>query len=329
MFKKISIVILAMILAVIMFEFFLRYSPFTLGAVPIKYDKEMGIWHKNNFSSRWLQGCYDTEYFFDAKGFVKNAYIYKKNRKDIILLGDSYIEALMVENENIIHNSLYKLYKGKYNFLNHAMAATSPVQQLVILQKKTNLKNVKKVIHFINMDKDIYEGDSIGYDKSSMNPTIFLEFSDLENYKIIYPRDSTKKDEIKMSLSNFEIYSLLTKFKVYIKNKRIEQRENSSQENKKVEDLSHNWLQIKGAIYQTKKLLKKRDIEYTIIVYGENEVLKDELKSFLTKQKIDFYELYLLMNRYNLPVEVYSCDKHWNDKTHKNIAKAIREQNII
>ena len=327
MFKKFFIVISAMALAVVMFEFFLRYSPFTLGAVPIRYDKDLGLWHKSNFSSRWLQGCYDTEYFFDEKGFVKNSYEYQKNRKDIILLGDSYIEALMVENENIIHNSLYKLYNGKYNFLNHSMAATSPVQQLVILQKKSDLKNVKKVIHFINMDKDIYEGDSIGYDKNSMNPTIFLEFSDLENYRVIYPRDSTKKDEIKMSLSNFEIYSLLTKIKVYIKNKGEEC--SCSKENREIEDLSHNWLQIKGAIYQTKKLLKKRDIEYTVIVYGKNIVLKDELISFLTKQKIDFYDLYSLMNRYNLPIEVYSCDKHWNDATHKNIAKAIREQHII
>jgi arsenate reductase-like glutaredoxin family protein len=327
MFKKFFIVISAMALAVVMFEFFLRYSPFTLGAVPIRYDKDLGLWHKSNFSSRWLQGCYDTEYFFDEKGFVKNSYEYQKNRKDIILLGDSYIEALMVENENIIHNSLYKLYNGKYNFLNHSMAATSPVQQLVILQKKSDLKNVKKVIHFINMDKDIYEGDSIGYDKNSMNPTIFLEFSDLENYRVIYPRDSTKKDEIKMSLSNFEIYSLLTKIKVYIKNKG--KVCSCSKENREIEDLSHNWLQIKGAIYQTKKLLKKRDIEYTVIVYGKNIVLKDELISFLTKQKIDFYDLYSLMNRYNLPIEVYSCDKHWNDATHQNIAKAIREQHII
>ena len=256
MFKNFLIIISSVVLAFVLFEFFLRYSPFTLGAEPIKYDKDLGLWHKKNFSSRWLQGCYDTEFFFDDKGFVKNAYEYQKDKKDIILLGDSYIEALMVENKNIIHNALYKLYNGKYNFLNHAMAATSPVQQLVILQKKSNLENVKKVIHFVNMDKDIYESDSVGYDKTTMNPTVFLDFSDFENYKIIPPRDSTKKDEIKAYLSRFEIYSLLTRIRAYIKNKKNEKEvKHSGQESKKVEDLSHNWLQIKGAIYQIKKLL--------------------------------------------------------------------------
>ncbi|NEW60225.1 hypothetical protein GSY74_02920 [Sulfurovum sp. bin170] len=330
MYKKFFTVISSVVLAVVLFEFFLRYSPFTLGVEPIRYDKDLGLWHKKNFSSRWLQGCYDTEFFFDDKGFVKNSYEYQKNRKDIVLLGDSYIEALMVNSENIIHNALYKVYNGKYNFLNHAMAATSPVQQLVILQKKSNLENVKKVIHFVNMDKDIYEGDSVGYDKNSMNPTVFLDFSDLENYKVIPPRDSTKKDEIKASLSNFEIYSLLTRIKAYIKNKKSEEvEEGSREESKKEEDLSHNWLQIEGAIYQTKKLLKDKNIDYTVIVYGENRSLKDKLTQFLAEQKIDFYDIYIVMDRHNLPLEDYSCDHHWNDKSHQNIAKMIKEEGMI
>lgn len=311
------------------FEFFLRYSPFTLGAVPIRYDKDLGLWHKKNFSSRWLQGCYDTEYFFDNKGFIKNAYEYQKDKKDIILIGDSYIEALMVNNKNIVHNSLYKLYNGKYNFLNHAMAATSPIQQLVILQKKTDLDNVKKVIHFVNMDKDIYECDSVGYDKDSMNPTVFLNFSDLNNYKIIPPREGTKKDEVKTTLSNFDFYSLLTKIKVYIKNKKAGVKDGKEDKHKEGENLSHNWLQVKGALYQIQKLLKSKNIDYTIIVYGKNRTLKDKLTTFLTEQKIDFYDLYYLMNKYKLPLEGYSCDKHWNDKSHQNIAKVIKAEHII
>ncbi len=329
MFKKKFTVIFSIVLAFVLFEFFLRYSPFTLGAEPIVYDKDLGLWHKKNFSSRWLQGCYDTKFYFDNKGFVKNSYEYNKEKKDIVLLGDSYIEALMVHNENIIHNSLYRLYKGKYNFLNHAMAATSPVQQLVILQKKSSLENVKEVVHFINMDKDIYEGDSIGYDKTSMNPTVFLDFSDFEHYKVIPPRDSTKKDKIKASLSDFEIYSLLTRIRAYIKNKKKEKSKESHNKSREVEDLSHNWLQIKGAIYQIKKLLKKRNIEYKVIVYGRNRALKKRLMLFLSEQKIDFYDLYKLMKKHNLSLEAYPCDKHWNDKSHQNIAKMIKIEHII
>ncbi len=327
MLKRFFIFLSAMIFAVILFELFLQFSPFSLGIAPVIYDKDIGRWHKKNFSARWIRECYNTEYFFNDKGLIKNNYEYKKNKKDIVILGDSYIEAKMVKNKNIIHNALYQIYNGKYNILNYGLAATSPTQQFVILQKKVNFQNTKEVIHFINMDKDIYECDKRTHNLS-MRPAVFLEFTDLENYRVLAPKKEDTKERIRDFLSQFELYTLLARTKAYIED--IGVKEDTKQEKLiEKEDLSYNWLQIKGAIYQTKKLLKDRDIEYKIIIYGANERLKNKLMTFLTKKKIDFYDLYLLAKKYKLPLEGYPCDGHWNDKSHNNIAKIIKNENII
>ena len=74
--KKVFIFILVGFASVILFELFLRFSPFTNGITPMTYDKEIGMWHKKNFANYIIDDCYKTKYFFDEEGRIKNNYEY-------------------------------------------------------------------------------------------------------------------------------------------------------------------------------------------------------------------------------------------------------------
>ncbi len=324
MIKKSFMFLSASLVAIIFFELFLRFSPFSYGVSPVEYDSDIGMWHKRNFSSKTVRKCYDTTYYFDNRGLVKNSYKYQKDKKDIVLLGDSYTEAIMVKNQNIIHNSLEREYDGKYNFLNYGLSGTASVQHLVMLQKKVKFDNVKEVIQLLNMDGNIYEVDPKTFD-STTRPKVFLDFRDMQSYRVIPPKPLDIKEKIRDFLGNFELYIYLRKILYFVKDDEVER----VADNKKEENLSKNWLQVKGAVSNIKKLLKERGVEYKVIVYGRDLKLKKTLTDFLTNQKIDFYDLDSLSDKYSLPLKSFSCDRHWSDEAHRNIAKLIIKENII
>lgn len=333
MIKKITIGILAFILSLVSFEIFLTYSPFFLGASPAIYDKQIGMWHKKNFENYTIKECYKTKYIFDENRLPKSIFNYDKSKEDVILLGDSFIEAVMVKNENIIHNSLAKEFDGKYNFLNYGLSASSPTQQFVILKEKVELSNTKYVIQFIGL-----EGDLMDVDKKNLGslarPKVYVEFEDLNHYKIIPPRSKTMYDTVGDLLGNYQMYFFIKRALYYIKDniiskkKTIKEQDNIS--NKDM-DMTKNWLYLKGAIHQIKEIIKKNNAntEYKVIITSDS--IKNQLimKKFLDNEHIEYIFLKDLAKKMNLDLESFKCDKHWNDLTHQNIAKIIKSIELI
>ncbi len=333
MVKKILIIVMAMFLSIISFELFLRYSPFSYGVSPVLYDKDIGMWHKKNFSSYAIKECYNTKYFFDENGLVDINYIYNDERKDVLILGDSFTEAIMVKNKNILHNSLWKEFKGKYNFLNYGLSGTSPTQQYMILVKKANLNNVKTILQIINIDSDLYDVDPKNIDSFS-RPKVAIKFISVEDYFIIPPRKQGLKDKIIDIIGSYQIYVPLKKsiyflkkeVKKFISNNKIKEKKTIG---KKMVNLAQNWLQIEGAIYQTKKLLKSKGIEYIVIINSEKKDNIEQLVKILHRYSIPFLNLYDLTSHHILTLPSFSCDKHWNDEAHINLAKYIFKSGII
>ena len=166
------------------------------------YDKEIGMWHKKNFANYIIDDCYKTKYFFDEEGRIKNNYEYSNNKKNIILLGDSNIEALMVNNKNIIHNSLYNEIYGKYNVLNYSLSGTGPTQHLEILKNKIKLNKVIKLIHFVFLENDLGDGNPNNFNGTN-RPKVHLEFENLDNYVTIKPKKYDTKEMFRDFLGNF------------------------------------------------------------------------------------------------------------------------------
>ncbi len=333
MVKNALIIFLALFLSVILFELFLRYSPFSYGLSPVVYDKDIGMWHKKHFSSNAIRECYNTKYFFDKDGLVKLNYHYDKKKKDILIFGDSFTEAIMVENKNIIHNALWKEYDGKYNFLNYGLSGTSPTQQFVILAKKAKLDNVKTVLQIINIDSDIYDVDPANL-KALARPKVTMKFLSLKEYVIIAPRTQSLKDKIMDIVGNYQLYIPIKKSIYHLKE--MMDGLQSKDENEKVQirdkksiDLSANWLQIEGAIYQTKKLLDSNNVDYKVIINSEKQENIDKLSRILDKHSVPFLNLNTLVKENVITLPHFSCDRHWSDEAHQNIAKYIYKNKFI
>jgi hypothetical protein len=284
------------------------------------------MWHKSDFEGNFIRECYKTRYYFDKEGRVKPNFTYDDSKRDVILLGDSYIEALMVKNRNIIHNALYREFNGKYNFLNYGISASGPIQQFVILKEMVNLKRAKYILEFINLEGDLKDADSknLGF---LQRPNVFVEFKSLNEYKIIPPREKNFFDPINDWLGNMQIYFYIKKALYTLKNYLKPPKKGKKTLHKK--DMSKNWLYLKGSIYQIAKLSKDNGARLKLIIRSKEMENRKKISEFLDKEGIEYIFLDQLMKRANLHIEHFKCDKHWNDTTHINIAKAIKRVGLI
>lgn len=337
MLKNFLIMILAILFALGAFEFFLKHSPYEYGVTPVEYDAEIGTWHRKKYENYAIRECYKTKYIFNKEGLVSNIFNHDSNKKDVILLGDSYVEAIMVENTNIIHNALAREFKKKYNFLNYGLSDSSPIQQLIILKQKVNLENTKYVLQFIGLEDDL-EGAVYEKSKSLRRPKVYIDFKNFDEYKIIEPRNKTVIDNIGDVLSEYQLYFFLKRSFSYFKKHVLNNEKNlvkkrDLEEEKK--DLSKNWLHLKGAIYQTKKHLKSIDknIGYKIVIFNEHEINNTEnnviIKKFLEKENIEYVFLEEAAKNLNMELSSFTCDRHWDDDAHNNIAKIIKKMDLI
>lgn len=325
--QKLFITTLAILLSLITFEFYLKFSPFSYGVSPVRYDSKIGMWHKEDFTGKIVSECYKTVYAFDSHGRIVNTYSHNPSKQDIILLGDSYLEALMVQNQNILHNQLSAIYDHQYNFLNYGLSGSSPVQQFVILKEKINLENTKVVLQFINIDSDLYDVDPKKLDTIA-RPKVFMDARDKNHYTIIYPRKKTFRDTAQDFLGNFELYVFTKKLLYTIKEKILNNKQVIPQKSIKIsQNLSKNWLILETAIIQTATHIKQQphNISYVIILNPKDPKNLTRIQKFLNRENIKF----IVMDKTKVSLTGFSCDDHWNDITHQHIAKFLYNQSLI
>ncbi|MDF1875196.1 hypothetical protein JHD48_05575, partial [Sulfurimonas sp. SAG-AH-194-I05] len=279
------------------------------------------------------------KYFFDEDGRIQNIYDFDVKKKNIILLGDSQVEALMVENENVIHNSLYREINGKYNVLNYGLSGTGPSQQLEILKTKVDLKNIDTLIHFVFLENDLNDGDPKNFNEIN-RPKVYYKFKNFENYEIIKPRVYNIKEKIRDFLGHFELYVYLKKtfyfYSSHISNFFKEKREvvKVLVNDKKyiLDNEEYKWTQLEGSIYQINKIAKKMSFKYKIIIFSTFEddgYLKnrEKFQVFLNKQNISHSNIAPFLKQLSSKQKIdFSCDGHWNENTHQAIAKYLKKE---
>ena len=320
-------------LSVVSFELFLTYSPFAGGVSPVRYDPDIGMWHKSNFHYVYSKDCYNTEYAFDERGLIKNNYNNNPDKQDVIILGDSYIEALMIKNENIVHNSLYREYKGRFNFLNYGLGGTGPTQHLEILKKFADMRRAQYLIEFISLDegwgRDLEEVDPGEFGWSN-RPLVHLKFSDLDHFEIIKPPSMNIKETLREFLAHFELYGYLKKSLQYYKNKLAGNGKDSgiSKTPYGSRDWSTNWDQIKGSVFQINKLSKANHIGHRVVVFSPDRNHNEVISQFLEQQEIPFVDLVGELEKLGIALNsiTFACDGHWTDETHRLFARIIRSK---
>ncbi|THB68579.1 MAG: hypothetical protein D6B27_02355 [Gammaproteobacteria bacterium] len=302
----------------------------------MEYDKDIGMWHKKDYSGYLIKECYKTKYVFDERGLVDNYYEYSNNKNDIIMLGDSQVEALMVNNKDIIHNQLYFDLGEKYNVLNYGLSGTGPSQHLQVLEKKVNLNNSKAVIHFIFLENDLNDGDQRVLDGTN-RPKVFSVFDEDGNYSVVKPKKYDTYEMVRDLLGKFEMYVYLKKTFYYYRHAKFLQGEpkqkkekNANEVKLKIENEEYKWRQLKGAITHISKLLKKKNTEYFLVIYSKHEFengITDRarrLEQFLNETGISYVNIVPFLKNEAKQYEIsFVCDRHWNGKTHNVLSKFL------
>lgn len=328
--SRLPIVLFSAFLALLSFELFLEYSPFSKGISPVEFDEKIGMWHKRDFTNYMIKDCYKTKYQFDHDGRVSNGYNYNDKVKDIAIVGDSYVAALMVQNKNIVHNQLQNRYQGKYNFLNYGLSGANVTQQYVIIKEKIDYDNLAGVIQFISIDSDLLEVDP-KYVDGTNRPKVNVQFRSIDDFDVTFPR-RTVTERVRDFLGDYEIYLFLKKLIYFFKTKNPPKEQDKSVakvSRASEKDLSKNWLQIKGAIYQTQKLLRDKGIGYFMVVVSKQEANRKNLIEFLRELGIPYLDLITSAKTLKKELRGFPCDGHWNDQTHVNIAKIIQTSGLL
>jgi len=346
--KNLPTIIISVIISVISYNIFLAYSPFSLGTSPVKYDSEIGMWHKKNHAGYIVKSCYRNKFSFDESGRIKNNYEYNTNKNDIILLGDSQLEALMVENDKILHNVLYDKLSGTFNVLNYGLSGSGATQQLEILKNKVKISNVSKLIHLIFLENDLADSaisDPVGVFN---RPKVQLNFTNFNNYVVIKPKDYDIYEKLRDFISRFEIYVYIKKSihfykdiltsNVNILKSRLDSdldttskdRVNAVEKNKSSVKRSNFWTNFLGSIYQINKISKEFSIDYNIVFISNREFLYDDLSNslvfsqFLDENNIKYLNLVNSLKTLEMENDLdFPCDSHWNGDTHHHVAEAI------
>lgn len=329
--KKLLLFFLVFFFSIVSFEIFLRYSPFSYGITPMEYDKEIGMWHKKSFSNNIVKKCYNVKYSFDSYGRISNSYQYNNKKEDIVLLGDSQIEALMVKNEKVIHNVMNKLLNYKYNVLNYGLSGTGPSQQLMILKKKVTMNKINSLIQFVFIENDLNDSDPENIDGTN-RPKVYTVFENLNDYKVIPPKSYDIKEKIRDFLGKFELYVYLKKTFYHYKN--LFKKSEIIYDQKKdfhIKNSDYKWKQLFGSIFQINKLSKKNGFKYHVVVFSSNEFNYNfknhrlKLERFLNKNKIDSINIVPFLKKLeNINSISFDCDGHWNENTHYEISKFLK-----
>jgi len=327
--------ILSIIGSILVFELILRFSLLSGGQASAVYDEKVGYWHKSNFTSQHTRDCYNVEYSFGEYGEISPQQPYNDELPNITLLGNSYLEAAMVENGNIIHNALYKELDGKYNVLNFGLYGTNIFHQALIYQYKVPNYNEAYVMQFVNfiqaldykpleapvLSRQLVQGS---FEKNKIVPAVVRDFNSFELFRDV------------LGYTEFYEHVLTTIATVYNFDFKNKVKKTDNVEDKEVEKplfiikkqrSEKQWQQLKAGIRFMQKQADERGSEYIAIVYSGNDFIKTNLVgdfiSWLENEGITYVDLDQKISNYSFDNYGFSCDPHWNNEVHQVVGTIL------
>jgi hypothetical protein len=239
----------------------------------------------------------------------------------------------MVENENIIHNSLYKELNGQFNVLNFGLYGSNVFHQALIYQHKVPNYNEAYVMQFVNfiqaLDYEIVESSPLtrqlvegSFEEGKAVPKISRDLNAIEfiretiGYTEFYEHTLTSIATIK-SLNTVNKAKKVDsgnghdKQLVIMKSKRSEKQ----------------WQQLKAGILFMQKQAHNKGSEYIAVVYSGNAFKKTNLVgdfiTWLAQKEIPYIDLDQEISKYNIKKYGFSCDFHWNDDVHRTVGTIL------
>jgi len=315
---------IGMLLAVLVFALYLTLPPFRTGASQVFYNPVLGVWHRPNYSGVKIRSCYNNAYSFDEQGLRPGEQ--ESGTNQIVVLGDSQMEATMLPDYNIFHNFLAHDLGHRWTVKNYGMAATAPVHQYVMLSSFIDLAQVTHVVQFVSLDNDLTESDP--GEPSGQRAKARLVFTDsMDRFELRYPPDYSVKERLADLMSRLELYA-------YTRGVFATVREHGKKWNRLFSEAGEGdggrrtelrWLNLVGAVYQIRHLLKKQGKQYLVIYWPVNGENGERFERELTRLGVAHIDLRQALKRSGADMErlSFACDRHFNTATHAAIARIV------
>ncbi|WP_159715439.1 hypothetical protein [Geminicoccus flavidas] len=326
---------MAVCLALVLFEVFLRTPPLRVGVSPVTYHPQLGYWHKADYQGQAFSACYSVPYRLDGHGL-------RPSRgpvpgKKAILLGDSQVEAVMVADEQVMHQRLQAHLGDRIEVLNYGLGGSGADLQHLVLQHLADLDQVGWVVQLVNLDSDVYEANP-NNDKPGQRPRARLMFdapADLDHFRLVPPAPFTRMEQFREVFSGFQLYSYSRAALLPVRRLIREVRQTlKGGQPPAVTDPAQpvqtrpselSWTNLIGAIRQNQKLVAAHGGRYLALVWNRDPQLLAEWQRRTAPLGLQTLDLAPALARAGVDLEAASfpCDHHFTAATHDEIAKVL------
>jgi len=289
-----------------------------------------------------------TKFRINSNGWnsIHKKYRIHKNKRRIAIIGDSYVEALMVDYDKSLAERIEKLSNYQFEVYRFGISG-APLSQYYYMLKKEVLQYKPDIVVFILVHNDFDESWRYKYGRYT---SCFLKLKILKNGNIIEIPPSIYKEKWydfirKSAIFRFLYYREKVNMNV-IKN--ILRKNNVKyQANIQINDLKikmkNNYLVTDYILKKIKEISEKNGFKVLFVMDGDrNSIYKnlpDEklykngalmlnlmVKKITHKYQLPFIDLHPIFKKdykkYHHKFN-YNCDFHWNEYGHNIVAKHI------
>ncbi|WP_296381210.1 hypothetical protein [Winogradskyella sp.] len=299
-------------------------------------NKDFGTAHLPNDSYRQKKTCFDVLYKTNSHGFRDKERQINSENKRVVVLGDSFIEGIGVEQEERVTGLLES--ETKIPHLNYGLAGNfGPTQYYILYESLAKQYTHDAILVSILPSNDFIDDDyQINLKVGGNRYRPFFDGT-YPNYSIVYHLDSIEKSQAipsKQSVLNKFLKNFTYSYNMYAylkaqrnvallpEDKILSEKEVPSYFNYSNEQFNR----MKFALEQIKTVANDRPIMvFSIPIYKEIEdyrlheknPLGKDLKTFCDSQNIEYLDL--LPKTDNLTLDeckslFLNCDGHWSEK---------------
>ena len=335
--------VLAFLLAAVLFEAYLRLPPFRSGVSPVVYDPVLGYWHKLDYQGESFSRCYAVPYSFDGRGLRPSggpAHQDGTPARQVVMLGDSQVEAVMVPDDQVMHRRLQAYLGDSVEVLNYGLAGSGADLQYLVLKNRVDLAATGWIVQLVNLDTDIYEADPRN-EKPGERPRAQLAFSDLDHFRAIPPAPFGWGERLREHASDFQSYSYVRAALVPLRQavRRVRQALGDRQAAIQAEAPAAGrhgpselgWTNLLGALHLTQRLAAEHGIAYLPVVWSTDPTLFAEWQRRSRAIGLPSFALAPALAAIGVDLSRVSfpCDRHFTAATHDKIAEALARSSFF
>lgn len=292
--------------------------------------------HRPNSTFELQKNCLQTLYRFNSLGFRDENHSLSSNKSRVVVLGDSFMEGLAVEEENRVSDLLEN--KTGITHLNFAMSDKGSTQSYVIYDSIASKYDHDAVLLSVFPINDFIDDDpTIGKNSNSIRPCWTGQYP---NYELKFFPDSAPtfkktvhwKHWLKSFTHSYDaLFYLKESLKSLLKERNYPKTGYFSFSQQQLNRMKYSLLKIKEKA-GSKSITLVSIPSHLSFEKEEGISVETPLQSFCDSIGIQFIGLFQpFKNASNSPEKefYYRCDSHWNEAGHQLAFEIIIQNSSI